>query len=336
MAFKVLVSVIVPVYNAEQYLEKCLASICHQTLKDIEIIAINDGSQDRSLSILQKFAQLDQRITVFNRENGGVSQARNVGIEHAKGQYVTFVDADDWLELTMLEELYQACRLTGSHIAKCDLFWQEAEGSRQLHYPANTYRFYNAIECLHKLFTEIGEQHFGFASCKLYEKSFLDLHKLRFDEGMNFAEDTVFLTRAILKNQSICYVPRQLYYYNVTNQCSLTRKAMVHLRHNYDVLYKKLLKELQCGEVYGEVKNSFLNYQFEGLLIILHQSATKQNMKYELQSFLKAYPDILKVKLINRNMKQLVFLKLIKMNWLTLSSTLIYMNVKKPKVISRC
>ncbi|MFS0817311.1 glycosyltransferase [Lysinibacillus sp. 1P01SD] len=333
MASKILVSVIVPVYNAEKYLEKCLTSICHQTLRDIEIIMINDGSQDQSLSILQNFADLDKRITVLDLENSGVSKARNVGIDHAKGQFITFVDADDWLEVTMLEELYQACRLTGSNIAKCDLYWQEAEGSRQLHYTSNTYCTFSAIECLNKLFTEIGESHFGFASCKLYEKSFLDMHRLRFDEAMSFAEDTVFLTRAVLKNQSICYVPRQLYYYNVNNESSLTKKAMVNLRNNYDVLYKKLLMELLRAEVYAEVKNSFLNYQFEGLLVILHQSATKQQMKYEMQSFLKAYPDILKVKLINRNMKQFVFLKLMKMNWFSLSSTLIYLNVKKPKVI---
>lgn len=333
MASKILVSVIVPVYNAEKYLEKCLTSICHQTLRDIEIIMINDGSQDQSLSILQNFADLDKRITVLDLENSGVSKARNIGIDHANGQFITFVDADDWLEVTMLEELYQACRLTGSNIAKCDLYWQEAEGSRQLHYPSNTYCTFSAIECLNKLFTEIGESHFGFASCKLYEKSFLDMHRLRFDEAMSFAEDTVFLTRAVLKNQSICYVPRQLYYYNVNNESSLTKKAMVNLRNNYDVLYKKLLMELLRAEVYAEVKNSFLNYQFEGLLVILHQSATKQQMKYEMQSFLKAYPDILKVKLINRNMKQFVFLKLMKMNWVSLSSTLIYLNVKKPKVI---
>ncbi|WP_312505247.1 glycosyltransferase [Lysinibacillus sp.] len=333
MASKILVSVIVPVYNAEKYLEKCLTSICHQTLRDIEIIMINDGSQDQSLSILQNFADLDKRITVLDLENSGVSKARNIGIDHANGQFITFVDADDWLEVTMLEELYQACRLTGSNIAKCDLYWQEAEGSRQLHYPSNTYCTFSAIECLNKLFTEIGESHFGFASCKLYEKSFLDMHRLRFDEAMSFAEDTVFLTRAVIKNQSICYVPRQLYYYNVNNESSLTKKAMVNLRNNYDVLYKKLLMELLRAEVYAEVKNSFLNYQFEGLLVILHQSATKQQMKYEMQSFLKAYPDILKVKLINRNMKQFVFLKLMKMNWFSLSSTLIYLNVKKPKVI---
>ncbi|WP_230874898.1 glycosyltransferase family 2 protein [Lysinibacillus cavernae] len=334
MASKILVSVIVPVYNAEKYLNKCLMSICQQTLKDIEIIAINDGSQDQSLSILQNFAQIDARITILNIENSGVSNARNLGIEHAKGQYVTFVDADDWLELTMLEELFQACRLTGSNIAKCDLFWQEADGSRQLHYPSDAYCTYSAIDCLSELFTEIGEKHFGFATCKLYEKSFLNLHRLRFDVSMSFAEDTVFLTRAVIKNQSICYVPRQLYYYNVTNQSSLTTRAMINLRHNYDLLYKKLLKELQNGNVYEEVRNSFLNYQFEGLLIILHHCPAKPlAIKVAIQSFLEAYPDILKVKLINRNRKQFVFLKLIKMNWLTLCSALIYMNVKKPKVI---
>ncbi|HAU34688.1 MAG TPA: glycosyl transferase, partial [Lysinibacillus sp.] len=126
----VLVSVIVPVYNAENYLNKCLTSICHQSLKDIEIITINDGSEDQSLTVLQNFAQVDARITVLDTDNGGVSKARNLGMEQAKGQYITFVDADDWLELTMLEELFLACRLTGSNIVKCDLFWQEEIGSR--------------------------------------------------------------------------------------------------------------------------------------------------------------------------------------------------------------
>ncbi|EWH34699.1 glycosyltransferase [Lysinibacillus sphaericus] len=330
----VLVSVIVPVYNAENYLNKCLTSICHQSLKDIEIITINDGSDDQSLSVLKNFAQKDTRITVLDIDNGGVSKARNLGIEQANGQYITFVDADDWLELTMLEELYHACRLTGSNIAKCDLFWQEEVGSRQLYYPSKTYYTYSATVCLNKLFTEIGEKHFGFASCKLYKKSFIDLHRLRFDEAMNFAEDTLFLSRAVIKNQSICYVPRQLYYYNVDNQNSLTSRAMSNIRNNYDLLYKKLFEELQNGEVYEEVKNSFLNYQFEGLLVILHQCPTNpQAIKSAIQSFLLAYPAVLKVKLINRNLKQIIFLKLIKMNWLTLSSTLIYIKVKKAKVI---
>lgn len=253
----VLVSVIVPVYNAENYLNKCLTSICHQSLKDIEIITINDGSEDQSLTVLQNFAQVDARITVLDTDNGGVSKARNLGMEQAKGQYITFVDADDWLELTMLEELFLACRLTGSNIVKCDLFWQEEIGSRQLYYPSKTYFTYSATACLNKLFTEIGEKHFGFASCKLYKKSFIDLHKLKFDETMNFAEDTVFLTRAVIKNQSICYVPKQLYYYNVGNQNSLTSRAMSNVRNNYDLLYKKLSEELQSGEVYEKVKIAF-------------------------------------------------------------------------------
>lgn len=328
----VLVSVIVPVYNAENYLNKCLTSICHQSLKDIEIITINDGSEDQSLMVLQNFAQMDVRITVLDIDNGGVSKARNLGMEQAKGQYITFVDADDWLELTMLEELFHACRLTGSNIAKCDLFWQEEMGSRQLYYPSKTYFTYSATACLNKLFTELGEKHFGFASCKLYKKSFIDLHKLKFDETMSFAEDTVFLTRAVIKNQSICYVPKQLYYYNVGNQNSLTSRAMSNVRNNYDLLYKQLIEELQSGEVYEKVKNSFLNYQFEGLLVILHQCPAKPRaIKNALQSFLRAYPEVLKVKLMNRKLQQFIFLKLIKMNWLTVSSTLIYMKVKRAK-----
>ncbi|WP_375200209.1 glycosyltransferase family 2 protein [Bacillus sp. RS11] len=333
---KILVSVILPVYNAEKYLEKCLISICRQTLKNIEIIAINDGSSDQSLMILRKFAEEDGRITVFDIPNEGVSKARNLGIEHANGQYVTFVDADDWIEVTMLQELYLACRLTGSNIAKCDLYWQEMTGSRKLNYSSHDYCSVSAVDCLNQLFTEIGERHFGFASCKLYLKAFLDKHALRFDEDMSFAEDTVFITRAVIKNQAICYVPKQLYYYNVGNQSSLTRGTNINVRQKYDVLYEKLKIELEISGVYNEVKNSFLNYQFEGLLVILHRiqtSRVRQDIKIEIQSFVKKYPDLLKVKLINRNVKQLLFFRLVKMNWLNLSSTLIYVNLKKNKII---
>ncbi|MEY9975907.1 glycosyltransferase family 2 protein [Lysinibacillus sp. RC79] len=336
MESKILVSVILPVYNAEKYLEKCLASICQQTLKNIEIIAINDGSSDQSLMILRKFAKEEARITIFDIPNGGVSKARNLGIEHANGQYVTFVDADDWIEVTMLQELYLACRLTGATIAKCDLFWQETNGSRHLSYLSQACCTYSAVDCLNQLFTEIGERHFGFVSCKLYLKTFLDKHALRFDEDMSFAEDTVFITRAVIKNQAICYVPKQLYHYNVENQNSLTRGTIVNLRQKYDVLYEKLKKELEIGNIYNEIKNSFLNYQFEGLLVILHHIQTntvRQDIKVEIQSFLRKYPDLLKVKLINRNVKQLLFFRLIKMNWLNLSSTLIYANLKKNKII---
>lgn len=110
------VSIIVPIYNVEKYLNRCLDSLVNQTFKDIEIIALNNGSTDSSLDILKDYASNDNRITIIDNENLGVSKARNIGIDKASGKYIVFVDSDDWIDTNMIEVLY-------SNITKnnCDL-----------------------------------------------------------------------------------------------------------------------------------------------------------------------------------------------------------------------
>ena len=98
-----LISVIVPVYNVEEYLEECLNSILVQTYTNLEILIVNDGSTDNSLEILQEFSQRDSRITIFTKENGGLSSARNLAIDEAKGEYFTFIDSDDYIEENYIE-----------------------------------------------------------------------------------------------------------------------------------------------------------------------------------------------------------------------------------------
>ena len=111
------ISIIVPVYNVEKYLPKCLESLIHQTLKDIEIICINDGSTDNSLSILKDYAKNDSRIRIINKENGGISAARNSGINAAMGDFLSFIDSDDWIDLDFFEKLYLAAKKYSADIA---------------------------------------------------------------------------------------------------------------------------------------------------------------------------------------------------------------------------
>lgn len=111
------VSIIVPVYNVEKYLRKCIDSLVNQTLNDIEIICINDGSTDKSLKILKEYKNKDSRIILLNQENSGQSVARNRGIEIAKGEYLGFVDPDDWIDLDYYEKLYNAAIGTNADIA---------------------------------------------------------------------------------------------------------------------------------------------------------------------------------------------------------------------------
>ena len=106
MTSNVKVSVIVPVYNVEKYLKDCLDSVVNQTLEDIEIICVNDGSTDNSLAILEEYAEKDSRIKIITQENKGLGGARNTGLYHANGEYISFIDSDDWIELNTFEELY--------------------------------------------------------------------------------------------------------------------------------------------------------------------------------------------------------------------------------------
>ena len=111
------VSVIVPVYNVEKYLRQCLDSIINQTLKEIEILCINDGSTDSSPEILKEYEEKDSRIKIINKKNAGLSAARNQGLELAKGEYVSFIDSDDWINETFCEALYTAAKKYDSDIA---------------------------------------------------------------------------------------------------------------------------------------------------------------------------------------------------------------------------
>jgi glycosyltransferase involved in cell wall biosynthesis len=119
MAIKV--SVIIPVYNVEDYLEKCLDSVINQTLGDIEIICVNDGSTDNSPKILDRYAKLNSNIKVINKKNGGAGSARNFGLIHANGKYVGFVDSDDWISKDMYEKLYKNACEYDSDMVMCPI-----------------------------------------------------------------------------------------------------------------------------------------------------------------------------------------------------------------------
>ncbi len=115
------ISIIVPVYNVEAYLPKCLDSLINQTLKDIEILAVNDGSTDNSLSILEEYSKKDSRITILNKTNSGLSDARNYAFDYIKGEYVGFLDSDDYVDLEMFEDMYNAARSSDAEIVECNL-----------------------------------------------------------------------------------------------------------------------------------------------------------------------------------------------------------------------
>ncbi len=205
-----MISVIVPVYNVEAYLAQCLDSILAQTYHDLEILLIDDGSADRSGSICDAYQAKDERITVFHTTNHGLSAARNVGLDHAHGEYIAFVDSDDWIEHNMLETLYQKTAESGADVVECGYLREYRNG--YVRYEMQ-FRGENALN--------------GLLSGKISNIVWNKLWKaicftnIRFPEGMMF-EDTATTYRAFLYASAIS-IPDCLYHYRF-RQSSISQK----------------------------------------------------------------------------------------------------------------
>lgn len=122
------ISVIIPIYNVEKYLSDCVESVLKQTYTDLEIILVDDGSQDASGQICDDYAKQDSRVQVIHKKNGGLSSARNAGIDQATGQYFFFLDSDDWIAENALELLYKEIKSTGSDLALCNMQYVDEQG----------------------------------------------------------------------------------------------------------------------------------------------------------------------------------------------------------------
>ena len=205
-----LLSIIVPVYNTEIYLEECLASLASQTLKDIEIICVNDGSTDNSLSILMKYAEKDSRIKVINlSKNSGLSYARNVGISQARSPYITFVDSDD----TVKAEAYSNAIRNFSSGIDLVCFGIEVVGDDYLSHRANDDEYYR-IKYLGVLdITQETIFNTDVSACnKIFKKSVIDKYAINFPEGMIY-EDACFYFNYIAVSSKIAYLKEKYYQY---------------------------------------------------------------------------------------------------------------------------
>lgn len=206
-----LISVIVPVYNMEHFLIRCLESICQNTYRNLEIICIDDGSTDRSLELLREYQKHEPRLLVITKANGGVSSARNVGMDAAKGEFISFVDPDDWLHPQYFEILLHAQKASSVPIVVCDHV-QTCED-------VSTFELMQELPPCTVLPVEEAFRIKDLKNspwCKLYSRR--DLHqKIRFSEGISFAEDEVFNLCFInqFPQMQVAYVQCPLYaYYN--------------------------------------------------------------------------------------------------------------------------
>ncbi|MBR3685869.1 MAG: glycosyltransferase family 2 protein [Clostridia bacterium] len=217
-----LVSIIVPVYRVEYWLPKCIKSLLAQTYKNIEIILVDDGSPDKSGTICDKFAKKDSRIKVIHKENGGVSSARNAGIDAAEGEYICFVDSDDWLSEDAIETLYAEFLKNNVQIVIANMI---TVGKRN-----GLFRLVNKERIISfndpdNLFLDLyQESSLGGLVNKLFVASLIKDNTIRLKEGMKFGEDVLFLLECFKHCSAISLIEKPIYYYNrLVSESAITR-----------------------------------------------------------------------------------------------------------------
>ena len=210
------ISVIVPIYKAENYLCKCVDGILQQTFTDFQLILVDDGSPDKSGEICDEYAQRDSRVITIHKANGGLTSARKYGMEHAEGKYSIHIDPDDWVEPTLLEELYQEAEKTDADMVICD-FWEHCDGEIECskQEPKNL----DHSEVMKEMFSTLK----GTMWNKLIRTSCYQQCNIHFHEELVVLEDLFLMFQFLLHPLKISYIPKALYHYERnTNPNSLT------------------------------------------------------------------------------------------------------------------
>lgn len=270
------ISVIMPIYNMEQFLDNSIPSILNQSFRDFELLLINDGSQDKSIELCRKYERLDNRVTVFDLENRGVSAARNMGIKMARGAYIRFVDADDLLPEDSLELLVEAMEseegihlVIGKYESKYGYYQSALEGCRTFE------------EFMLDFADYIPSFYYGVVWNKLYRKELIEEGKLQFDPGLTWCEDFVFNLLYYERCRKIRYLSRCVYRYIIRKE-GLTVKGItdnhVRLKDAHLVRYEAVTACAKKSGMYPLVKDKidyFIAYEFYAMLSDLCKPSEK-------------------------------------------------------------
>lgn len=233
------VSVLIPVYNVEKYLEQCLDSIIKQTFTDIEIICVNDGSTDKSGDILKRYAVKDSRIKIVTKKNGGLPSARNAGIDAAKGKYLSFVDADDYIQPDMIEKLYNTAVKSKAEIVICgaNIFPEEPRANNWLYTVLSPQEEYYEKCSDDLLFKNPASRPFIWRT--FVSKALIDRNNFRLREDIHIGEDNAFQFRIYPKANGIALIPDKLYNYRWFREDSLMNSVV------YKNVEKKCLSHIK-------------------------------------------------------------------------------------------
>ncbi len=287
------ISVIVPVYNVEKFLKKCLHSIISQTFRDIEIICVNDGSTDASRKILEEYKNKDSRIKIVNKKNGGLSSARNAGMKAAKGEFCSFIDSDDWIDETMLEKLYNNITELNTDISICAV--HQFDETKQMIDDSNPYYTLGYFDSSfdNRAFSYKDTKSFIMDVCvmawnKLYRKSFIEECSARFPDGLIF-EDGPFFFSLFFKGAKVSVIRDFLYYYRINRAGSIVRNPGENFLDIIDIV-NLMLEQIKDLPDFDDIKYEFFQkkaddiiYRYELLPIKLKNKFSK---KFKEKSYL--------------------------------------------------
>lgn len=267
------VSIIVPVYNMEKYLKKCVDSLINQKLNEIEIILVDDGSKDNSPKICEELAEKDKRIIVIHKENGGLSDARNEGLKLATGDYIGFVDSDDYVSINMYKEMYNIALELDCDIVSCDIYEVKNNclSERKINILEN-----NVID--HTAMIGILENSnttniLWFVCRNLYKANLLKDNNIYFSMETPIGEDSVFNLKAFYNCKRYCHINQYFYYY-VQNPNSITNtRFKSKLLYSLNNIYKEKVLFVNNSTISEIFLKDLYKYSIEHSLVLLLNNA---------------------------------------------------------------
>lgn len=270
-----IISIIIPIYNGEKNIKKCLDSILNQTYVNIEIILINDGSNDSTLQIIKKYSKKDKRIIIIDKKNTGVSDSRNCGIDKAKGKYLMFIDSDDWIEYDMIRNMYNVAVEEDAEWVKCGYYIDDINGITM--YP-ELFKERGLIDNKNELMKiAINSYYLNQVWAQLIKTDIIKKNNIRFDKNLLYAEDYDFNIELIKYTNKFIYLPERYYHY--FQNLSGTVRGITCIEKLIDemracvIVYNKL-KDLDIREEYNEIIEKKIK---EEILIIIKRSYKKKN-----------------------------------------------------------
>lgn len=285
-----LISIIVPIYNSEKCLDKCICSIINQSYQNIEIILVNDGSRDNSLDICNKYAKKDFRIKVVDKKNEGVSIARNTGIKFSNGIYITFVDADDWIERDWIEKLYKELKKANVDVIRGNYYKENDNGiygKGESFFKNKKLDNSNIIEKELAIKLILSGKLLSYVWLLLMKKSVLEQNKLLFNTEISMMEDTLLYAELFWANTSIMCTDIFGYHYYDNND-SLT-KSVNNIEKNIEnvlklnVYMKNIIKkDFENNEEYLEIINATHCNMILNMLFNLYKNKILEKEHYKI------------------------------------------------------